>query len=200
MLVLPAIRVLRRTAAWRERRHRLRAHNHLRPFPVATVSIPRVEGVFEGTEQADAQAGYVTAGGNTATGAVTSITATTPTSPTKKPGFRATNNFTDPITDDYSDGVQGFAASDNAGVFGRNNTLNGVGVWGTAPNGTGVYGASDDGTGVGGQSATSYGVYGKSGSGIGAWGMSTALHGVWGQSWTLHGVVGQALSSGGIGV
>jgi hypothetical protein len=65
-------------------------------------------------------------------------------------------------------GVQGYAVgANNAGTFGRNNDLNGVGVFGAAPSGTGVFGESATGFGVGGKSDSEYGVYGQASNGVG---------------------------------
>lgn len=73
-----------------------------------------------------------------------------------------TNNFPGG-PDPNADGVQGYAAgAANAGVSGRNNDLNGVGVQGTAPSGIGVSGGSANGPGVSGTSANGIGVYGQS--------------------------------------
>lgn len=70
--------------------------------------------------------------------------------------------------DAMADGVQGYAVgANNAGTFGRNNDLNGVGVFGAAPNGTGVFGESATGFGVGGKSSSKYGVYGQASNGVG---------------------------------
>lgn len=70
------------------------------------------------------------------------------------PALRATNAFPG-TTDALADGVQGYAAgANNAGLFGRNNDLDGIGVSGAAPNGVGVFGESAKGTGVGARSAT----------------------------------------------
>jgi hypothetical protein len=108
------------------------------------------------------------------------------------------------------DGVQGYAiGQNNAGTFGRNNDLNGVGVYGAAPNGTGVHGESAGGTGVGGRSTSKYGVYGvstdaaavyghHSGSnvgGIGVSGDSTAGAGLQGVSTNYYGIYGYSANS-----
>src|SRR6266498_2766000 len=44
--------------------------------------------------------------------------------------------------------------ANNAGVFGRNNLTDGIGISGAAPNGTGAFGESLNGFGVGGRSTT----------------------------------------------
>ncbi len=53
------------------------------------------------------------------------------------------------------DGIQGYTiGAGNAGVFGRNNDLNGVGTWGEGPNGIGIFGDSGSGSGVAGNSSS----------------------------------------------
>lgn len=73
------------------------------------------------------------------------------------PSLRVTNGFADAV-DTKADGIQGFAAGGsgdyNAGVFGRNNVQNGIGMSGAAPNGTGAYGESLTGSGVAGKSSS----------------------------------------------
>lgn len=101
--------------------------------------------------------------------------------------------------DPNPDGVQGYAAmSGNAGVAGRNNDYNGVGVIGTAPSGIGVSGGSSSGPGVSGTATVGPGVYAQSSSGLGLLAYSTSSYGVLGSSGSSHGVYGQA--STGIGV
>ena len=105
--------------------------------------------------------------------------------------------------DAQSDGVQGYAVgADNAGTLGRNNDLNGVGVYGVAPNGTGVHGESATGTAVGARSASGRGVYGESISLYGVVGKSTSSHGVVGLSGAANatGVYGWTDVADGIGV
>ncbi len=64
--------------------------------------------------------------------------------------------------DGNPDGVQGYTmGANNAGVFGRNNDSNGVGVFGIGANGIGVFGQSSKGPGVSGHS-DNIGVYGES--------------------------------------
>lgn len=110
----------------------------------------------------------------------------------------ATNGFGG-IPDAHGDGVQGITVgTSNAGTFGRNNELNGVGAWGEAPNGTGAFGDSQSGSGVAGSSTSGAGVYGQSVSGTGATGISSSGEGVFGQSSTSNGVHG--LSTGAYGV
>ncbi|MCC6174087.1 MAG: hypothetical protein IT305_02180 [Chloroflexi bacterium] len=93
--------------------------------------------------------------------------------------------------DTTTDGLQGYAdGANNAGLFGRNNASNGIGVAGAAPSGTGVFGQSANGYGVGGQSDASHGVYGKSTSG----------NGTYGETGTGSGVYGKATGTGGTGV
>ncbi len=70
--------------------------------------------------------------------------------------------------DATADGIQGYATgANNAGVFGRNNLTDGIGISGAAPNGTGAFGESLNGFGVGGRSTTGVGVQGSSASGYG---------------------------------
>ncbi len=110
---------------------------------------------------------------------------------TGNPAVRASNAVASGY-DAKADGVQGYAdGANNAGLFGRNNALNGVGVAGAAPSGTGAYGESLSGTGVGGKStsgtavyaeatAAGHGVIGVSQSGFGAYGVSTSSYGLLG--------------------
>jgi hypothetical protein len=120
------------------------------------------------------------------------------TSVTTAPAFRATNAFGG-TPDAHGDGIQGYTVgTSNAGIFGRNNELNGVGAWGEAPNGTGTFGDSNSGSGVAGSSVTGAGIYAQSTSGAGVFGVSNSNNGVYGQSATGYGVYG--LSNGGYGV
>jgi hypothetical protein len=87
------------------------------------------------------------------------------------PAFRVINAFGG-NPDNNQDGIQGYAAQQqgqksNSGVFGRNNDLDGVGIWGEAQSGTGAFGDSGSGSGVAGNSGTGAGVYGQSTSGYG---------------------------------
>ncbi|MHB8646482.1 MAG: hypothetical protein ACYDAR_11910, partial [Thermomicrobiales bacterium] len=121
--------------------------------------------------------------------------------------FLATNGFGG-IPDAKGDGVQGITVgTSNAGTFGRNNELNGVGAWGEAPNGTGTFGDSQSGSGVAGSSTSGAGTYGQSGTGYGAAGVSVSGIGVFGQSGvppasppvtTAYGVYGLSNSSYGV--
>ncbi len=82
--------------------------------------------------------------------------------------------------DTNADGVQGYAKDPgNAGVFGRNNDLNGMGVSGAAPSGIGVSGASGSGPGVSGVSASGHGTVGLSTSGFGVYAQSDTGKGVY---------------------
>jgi hypothetical protein len=110
---------------------------------------------------------------------------------------------TNPGYDAPSDGVQGYAVgANNAGTFGRNNDLNGVGVYGAAPSGVAVHGESSTGTAVGartatgsaivavvtGASASSIGVNANAINGPGVSGYSTNSYGVYGisaNSWAM---------------
>ena len=112
-----------------------------------------------------------------------------------------------------ADGVQGYAiGANNAGTFGRNNDLNGVGVYGASPNGTGLYGESTKGTAVGARSTSSYAVYAESTNGTGVYSKISSGHaavygnattgggqGIFGQAANNAGVYGQSVS-GNIGV
>src|SRR6266540_2003311 len=70
--------------------------------------------------------------------------------------------------DSTADGVQGYATgANNAGLFGRNNVTDGIGVGRAAPSGTGVFGESLNGFGVGGRSTSGIGVRGESANGVG---------------------------------
>jgi hypothetical protein len=113
-----------------------------------------------------------------------------------------TNNFNGAL-DTNADGVQGYAAGTNAGVFGRNNDFNGVGVSGVAPSGIGVSGASANGPGVSGTSTSNIGVFGQSGN-VGVYGDATVGAGngtgVQGVTTSGNGVVGVNSGSGGNGV
>ncbi len=102
--------------------------------------------------------------------------------------------------DAQADGVQGYAiGADNAGTFGRNNDLNGVGVHGVAPSGVGTFGSSASGTGVGAQSSTGSAVVARSTSSAGVDARSTSGVAVSGVSTTHAGVVGSGASFGVLG-
>ncbi len=104
-------------------------------------------------------------------------------------------------SDAVQDGIQGYTIGvSNAGVFGRNNDLNGVGVFGEGPNGTGAFGDSASGSGVAGSSSSAAGVYGVSASGTGVQGESTSSYGVHGHSVSGIGTYGQTDASGQYGV
>jgi hypothetical protein len=118
------------------------------------------------------------------------------------PGLWLKNNFA-AAADAYQDGIQGYAASANAGgVFGRNNDTNGIGVSGAAPNGLGIFGGSTGGSGVAGNSSTGAGVYGQSSSGIGVQASSTSSHGVSGSAAaaSMAGVYGYSNAASGYGI
>ncbi len=108
------------------------------------------------------------------------------------------NNFYTGALDPTGDGIQGYTTNpdstvSNAGVFGRNNDLNGVGTFGEAPNGTGAFGDSSSGSGVAGNSSSGAGVYGASATGNGVQGISTGgLYGVRGDSGSPGGPAGAA--------
>jgi len=108
------------------------------------------------------------------------------------PALLVNNDFTGGL-DGAGDGVQSYTTNpdpskSNAGVFGRNNDLNGVGTFGEAPNGTGAFGDSASGSGVAGNSSSGSGVFGNSATGVGMYGVSTAGP---------YGVRGDAGSAGG---
>jgi hypothetical protein len=111
-----------------------------------------------------------------------------------------TNNYSGSL-DSAADGVQGYAVGqNNAGTFGRNNDLSGVGVYGAAPNGIAVHGESATGTGVGARSSSGNGVLAQSSTGYGVFALSTtnyAVHGN-GQGTTGYGVLGYAGSTIGV--
>jgi len=93
--------------------------------------------------------------------------------------FIADNGFNSGAFDIKGDGIQGYTTNpvtkvSNAGVFGCNNDLNGVGTWGEAPSGTGVFGQSTTGVGVFAFSTSSYGVLGASNQSHGVTGTSQA--------------------------
>jgi hypothetical protein len=131
------------------------------------------------------------------------VTATNPTAiqgtVSGNAALRATNNFSG-TPDAVADGVQGYAAAaNNAGVFGRNNDLDGIGVAGVAPNGTGVFGDSLGGSGVGGKSNSGAAVRGESGSGSGVYGSTaTGFAGVYGYSQNNRGVYGFSATKYGV--
>lgn len=139
-------------------------------------------------------------GGDAAgSGVAQSATATTWVASTPlatAPAFRATNGFAD-TPDPTGDGIQGFAiGASHAGIFGRNNQLNGVGSWGEAPGGTGAFGDSSSGSGVAGSSVSGAGVFGLSSSNDGVFGQSSTGNGVHGLSNGSYGVVGVTTASG----
>lgn len=105
------------------------------------------------------------------------------------PALIGSNNFPVSSIDFHGDGVQGYTINpqttpptSNAGVFGRVNELNGVGIFGEGPNGTGVFGDSGSGSGVAGNSTTGYGVYGISNQSTGVYGTTSSYYGVYGVS------------------
>lgn len=135
---------------------------------------------------------------NTAT-AITTLTGNIATNPI----FRAINTNgsggVTPTIDPVSDGLQGYTTgANNAGVFGRNNDLNGIGIRGNAPSGQAVVGESSSGIGVSGTSNSYNGVYGQSSSGTGTGGVSSSGAGVGGVSTSGYGVNGSSQSSAGV--
>lgn len=104
--------------------------------------------------------------------------------------------------DSQSDGVQGYAVGqNNAGALGRNNDLNGVGVYGVAPNGVAVHGESAGGTAVGARSNSGYAVYATSTSGFGAVAESSTGTGLVARATaTGHGIVATGSGTGYVGV
>ena len=112
-----------------------------------------------------------------------------------------TNSMWSGASDANLDGVQGYTTgASNAGLFGRNNTLNGVGVAGAAPSGIGVAGSSGNGPGVSGVSTGGPGSVGVSSTGYGVSGVSTSGPGSMGVSSTSYGVLGISTATGGIGL
>jgi hypothetical protein len=110
------------------------------------------------------------------------------------------NNYTG-TADANADGVQGYAVgANNAGTFGRNNDLDGTGVYGAAPNGTGVHGESANGTGVGARSTSGNGVFATSTNAYGVYASSTNNYGVfgYGQGSTGYGILGHASNTIGV--
>lgn len=111
------------------------------------------------------------------------------------PILRVANNSA--LTDAAGDAIQGYAANTNggtlvnAGIFGRNNDPNGVGVRGNAPNGQAVVGETAGGVALSGTATTGDGVYGSSTSGTGVYGTSSNLYGVFG-------VAGAGAGAGGV--
>lgn len=101
--------------------------------------------------------------------------------------------------DSTADGVQGFTAGTaNSGLLGRNDDLNGVGVYGIASNGTGVAAQSVGGSAVSGSSTSGAGGYHTSVSGYGSYNSSASSFGVVGASTSNTGVYG--VSGSGVGV
>lgn len=139
--------------------------------------------------------GDIVASTTTVTSATTTILAN-PALATS-PAFRANNLFTGAL-DPHGDGIQGFTTnpqtvppSGNAGVFGRVDDLNGVGIFGEATNGTGAFGDSGSGSGVAGSSGSGSGVFGISSTSNGVYGVSTnGLYGVRGDSGNQPGAAG----------
>ncbi len=135
---------------------------------------------MQDVEAADGDA-LIIGNGAAVPGGYQSASATTwlAASPGNGPTFRTTP-FPYPVKPDtLQDGVQGFAAGANiAGIFGRNNDGNGVGLFGEAPFGTGAFGDSSTGSGVAGASGSGAGLFGKSDSGVGVMGTSNSSYGV----------------------
>ncbi|MHB8645459.1 MAG: autotransporter outer membrane beta-barrel domain-containing protein [Thermomicrobiales bacterium] len=76
--------------------------------------------------------------------------------------FSSAGNGYNGSQDNFNDGIQGYTQGANwAGIFGRNNDSNGVGVFGIAANGVGVFGQSSNGAGVSGHAESAPGVYGE---------------------------------------
>ena len=113
-----------------------------------------VAGVLATRTAESVSAAYVQGDTSNTAGAMTTLTGTVSANPV----LRLVNGFTGTL--DSADGVQGYAASTNAGVYGKNVITNGVGVWGEAPSGNAVYGHSAAGYGVVGVSGSGYGVQG----------------------------------------
>ncbi|MFN8523146.1 MAG: hypothetical protein U0821_08575 [Chloroflexota bacterium] len=161
------------------------------------LAVERAASLLSGQSVQAANGDALTLGssGNSSTGSTTVQAAVS-----GYPGLRVSNASSGPITtDDAADGIQGYASAANtAGVFGRNNTPDGAGVWGQAPNGTGTFGLSDKGSGVSGKSTSGAGLYGTSTSGVGAVGNSVSSWGIHGVSTSSFGIVGQSNAGHGI--
>jgi len=124
-------------------------------------------------------------------GAAALVAALAVAQPARAAQLVGTNGTWNGAPDSNPDGVQGYTTgASNAGVFGRNNDLNGLGVSGAAPSGIGVAGSSGNGPGVSGISTSNYGVYGTSTSGNGTGGVSG----------TGYGLLGIATGTGGYGL
>ncbi len=141
--------------------------------------------------------GDVIAAGTTNTGGTTTIVL----GPHNQTGaaFIGSNSYTGTI-DTKGDGIQGYttnpvASVSNAGVFGRNNDLNGVGTWGEAPSGTGIFGDSGSGSGVAGNSTSGAGVFAQSTSGAGVFATSGSNTGVFASSGSYVAIYGSSTSS-----
>jgi len=124
-------------------------------------------------------------------GAAALVAATVAAQPVRAAQLVGTNGTWNGAPDSNPDGVQGYTTgASNAGVFGRNNDLNGLGIAGAAPSGIGVAGSSGNGPGVSGVSTSSYGVFGTSTGGTGTGGVSS----------TGYGLIGVATASSGYGL
>lgn len=98
--------------------------------------------------------------------------------------------------DSQLDGLQGYTKGANlAGVFGRNNDTNGLGVFGIGTNGIGVFGQSSNGPGISGHSESSIGTYGESEHGQGILGLAKET--TPNASVTTTGVTGKSLTDAG---
>ncbi len=133
--------------------------------------------------------------------------------------LRVLNNYSlSNAFDTTVDAIQGFTSgAANIGVLGRNDDLNGVGIYGIASNGTGIAGQSIGGSAVSGNSTsgagafltsrTGTGAYGVTGSGTGVYGTSSSGIGVYGisnasagSSGSPYGVVGAVTAAPGFGI
>ncbi|MGI8689930.1 MAG: hypothetical protein ACR2M3_15240, partial [Thermomicrobiales bacterium] len=114
----------------------------------------------------------------------------------------AANSYNGP-QDGNPDGIQGYTAGqNNAGVFGRNNDSNGIGVFGQTAKGAGVSGHGEGGPGVYGESVSGQAIIGNSLAPAPIAGVTTT--GVTGKSLTDAGVYGfsgaPAGTANGVGV
>lgn len=118
---------------------------------------------------------------------------------TATPAHQVKNAAYAGTVDTTADAVQGFTAgTGNSGLLGRNDDLNGVGVYGIASNGTGIAGQSVGGSAISASSVSGAGVFASSTSGFGTFSQSSSNYGVYGSSGSTAGVFG--LSNTGYGV
>lgn len=145
-----------------------------------------------GTEvsAADGNGLVLGAGGNANN--TTSTTTLIASTGTTTAAFQVKNVGYTGIVDNTADGIQGFTAgTGNSGLLGRNDGVNGVGIYGIASNGTGIAGQSDGGSAVSASSLSGAGVSSSSTSGYGSYNVTASGIGVLAQSNTGYAVVAQ---------